>query len=265
MDGIDAHGAFRDARRELDSVRTAPGAARSRGEAADGQIRVFAANGRLDKIELDPRVMRLPRERLAEHLVTAGNAALDDMRAQAPAAQATAIDPAVLARRVEQLTGEGLRSMAMITQAIEDVVARVAPRTGMTGDPSPRGLEQLIEQTRRSVPAVNEDPGAEEPDLGGTGAAADGRVRARVTPSGRIEELEIDPPVLRAASAEVAGHVATALNGALDDMRANSRDRAGAVAGVDLERLQALREDSVRQMSAYAGALRDLIASVYRR
>jgi hypothetical protein len=152
---------------------------------------VCAAGGKVDKIELDPRVMRLAPERLTGHLLTAGNAALDEMRARAPGEQATAIDPGALAQRLEQLTNEGLRSLAMITQAIEDGVARVAPRTGMTGDPSPRGLEQLVEQARRSVPAERDDPGAgeagevDEQDLAGAGTAADGRVRARVSPSGR--------------------------------------------------------------------------------
>jgi hypothetical protein len=159
--------------------------------------------------------------------------------------------------------------MATITQAIEDAMSRVAERTGMTGDPGLQGLEQLVEQTRRSIPAVTGDsagetPG-EAPDLAGEGATADGRIRARVTPGGRIESLAIDPQVMRSASADVAGQAAAAVNAALDDMRAKSRERAGAVGHVDLRRLQALREESVRQMSAYSGALRDLIASVYRR
>ncbi|HZB30624.1 MAG TPA: YbaB/EbfC family nucleoid-associated protein [Streptosporangiaceae bacterium] len=265
MDSADVHGAFRDARRELESVRALPAGAPGVGEAADGQVRVVAAKGVIESIELDPRVMRLPSERLTEHLVAAGNAALAEMRARAPAPEPAGIDPAALAERVEQLTGEGLRSMATITQAIEDAMSRVAERTGMTGDPGLQGLEQLVEQTRRSIPAVTGDSADEAPDLAGAGAAAEGRIRARVTPGGRIESLDIDPGVMRFASADVAEQAAAAVNAALDDMRAKSRDRAGAVGNVDLRRLQALREESVRQMSAYSGALRDLIASVYRR
>ncbi|HEU5159760.1 MAG TPA: hypothetical protein VFU43_22385 [Streptosporangiaceae bacterium] len=273
MDSADVQGAFRNARRELDSIRPAPEDARGTSEAAEGQVRVVAAEGRLEKVELDPRAMRLPSGQLAEHLAAAANAALAEMRARAPAQETAGIDPAMLAERVERLTDEGLRSMATITQAIEDAVARVAERTGMTGDFGLRGLDQLLEQTRRSIPvasaadaAGSADGSAEEgPDLAGEGTAADGRIRARVTPGGLIEVLEIDPPVMRSASAEVAEQAAAAVNAALEDMRAKARDRAGAVGQVDLQRLQALREDSVRQMSAYAGALRDLIASVYRR
>jgi DNA-binding protein YbaB len=266
--GVDVDGAFRDARRQLDSVRAGAGAARGAGEAADGQVRVVAAGGRLERVELDPRVMRMPGERLAGHLVEAGNAALDELRAAAPAPDDTAVDPAVLARRLEQVTEEGLRSMAVITQAIEGAMAQVADRAGMTGDPRPTGLEQLVAETRRVVPAPPPpDPseGAEPPDPTGAGEAAEGRIRARVAPGGRIDALEIDPPALRLPSADLAEQVKAAVNGALDDMRAKAQERAGAVGPVDPQRLQQLREDSVRQMTAYAGALRDLIASVYRR
>ena len=235
------------------------------GEAADGQVRVVAVKGALEKVELDPRVMRLPSRRLAEHLVAAANAALAEMRARAPAQETGGVDPAVLAERVEWLADEGLHSMATITQAIEDAMARVAERAGMTGDLGLRGLDQLVDQTRRSIPAAARGSQDEAPDLAGEGTAAVGRIRARVTPRGRIEVLDIDSPVMRSASAEVADQAAAAVNAALDDMRVKARERASAVGSVDLQRLQALREDSVRQMSAYAGALRDLIVSVYRR
>jgi DNA-binding protein YbaB len=265
--GADVDGAFRDARRQLESARAGADAGRGTGEAADGQVRVVAAGGRLERVELDPRVMRMPGERLAGHLVAAGNAALDELRAAAPAADDAAVDPAALAQRLERVTEEGLRSMAVITQAIEDAMAQVADRTGMTGDPRPDGLEQLVAQTRGAVPAPPspEDGDEEPPDLTGAGDGAEGRIRARVAPGGRIDVLEIDPPALRLPSADVAEQVKVAVNGAMDDMRAKARERVGPVGTVDLQRLQQLREDSVRQMTTYAGALRDLIASVYRR
>jgi DNA-binding protein YbaB len=265
MGGVDVDGAFGDARRQLKSVRASADTVRGEGEAADGQVRAVATGGRLERVELDPRVMRLPGERLAGHLVTAANAALDDLRARSPAQADAGVDPAVLAQRLKQVTDEGLQSMAMITQAIEGAMARVADRTGMTGDPRPNGLERLIEETRRVVPAPPERDGEEPPDLTGAGEAAEGRIRARVAPGGRVEALELDPPALRLPSADVAQETKAAINAALEDMQAKAQERAGALGSVDLEQLQQLREDSVRQMSAYAGALRDLIASVYRR
>jgi DNA-binding protein YbaB len=267
---VDFEGAFVEARRQLDSVRAGADAARGEGEAADGQVRVVAAGGQLERVELDPRTKRMPGEQLAGHLVAAGNAALAELRSRAPAAGDVSVDPAMLARTLQQVTDEGLRSLAAITQAIEDAKAQVSDRTGMTGDPRPYGLEQLVEETRQVVPAPpperdDQDPLDEEPpDLAGAGEAADGRIRARVAAGGSIEALEIDPPALRLASAEVAQQVKVAINGALDDMRAKAHKHAGAAGTVDLQRLQQLREDSVRQMGAYAGALRDLIASVYR-
>ncbi|TMR02452.1 YbaB/EbfC family DNA-binding protein [Actinomadura soli] len=97
------------------------------GEAAEGRVKVTAASGgRLTKVELNPRALRLSAEELGEHLVTAANAALDDLRRNAGAAAAgQAIDTARLSEQIEGLQNESLRQMTMISQSFNDAIAKV--------------------------------------------------------------------------------------------------------------------------------------------
>jgi DNA-binding protein YbaB len=92
-------------------------------EAADGLVRATATGGRLHRLELDPRAMRLPSETLAEEITIAVNAALNDLRAAS--AQARGADLAVLSRQVREVQDEGVRRMAMISSAIQEAMARM--------------------------------------------------------------------------------------------------------------------------------------------
>ncbi|WP_245974297.1 YbaB/EbfC family nucleoid-associated protein [Thermomonospora umbrina] len=94
------------------------------GEAADGRIRVTAGQGgEIKGIELDPRVMRMASEELAEHLTVAVNAALTDLRSRATTSD-TPIDPSVLADRLQEVQDQGLRQMGLFAQGLEDAMAR---------------------------------------------------------------------------------------------------------------------------------------------
>jgi DNA-binding protein YbaB len=102
--------------------------AEGRGSAADGRIRVVAGpGGEITSIELDPRVMRMASQELAEHLTEAVNQALRELRAQATTAD-TAIPPEVLAQRLAEVQDQGLRQMAVFTQSLQDVMARLGRR-----------------------------------------------------------------------------------------------------------------------------------------
>jgi DNA-binding protein YbaB len=116
-------------RRTLESLRssrTPAGDARGVGEAADGRVRAVAAGpGRLESLELDPRVMRMPSQDLAQQVLTAVNAALDDLAAQAPSAEGMAVpDPAELAAAVADIQQQSVRQMAAISQALTAAVQR---------------------------------------------------------------------------------------------------------------------------------------------
>jgi DNA-binding protein YbaB len=117
------------ARKTLESLRSSrlPGAdARGTGEAAGGQVRVVAASpGRLESLQLDPRVMRMPSKDLAACVLAAANAALEDLAAQAPSTEGISVpDPGELAAAVADVQQQSVRQMAAISQAIAAAVQR---------------------------------------------------------------------------------------------------------------------------------------------
>ncbi|MCO6011602.1 YbaB/EbfC family nucleoid-associated protein [Actinoallomurus purpureus] len=234
---------------------------RGEGDAADGQVLAVASRGRLTRVEVAPRLMGSPAEELASDILTAVNAAFDDLRAHLPTAEA--IDPAVLAARLGEFQEQALLSMSKITEAISGAMEKLRDRTTIHGDPSPKGLEHLLEETRNLVDAVA-GSAKDTPQVEGEGSAADGRIRVVAPPGGRLTSLEIDRRALRMASEELAAHVVTAVNAALDDLEAKSREQSEAPR-VDRRRLQALRETSTEQMASYTRALRDLMAGIERR
>jgi DNA-binding protein YbaB len=239
----------------------APVEVRGVGEAADGQVRAVTAGSRLDRLDVEPRLMRGRAEELAAHILSAVNAAFADLRARSPSV--APVDVAVLVRTLSEVQGEGLRSLAAITRALSDAVEQLRERTGMTGDVGTKGLESLVEQTQGTVDALRGDA-QDAPDVVGRGEGADGSVVAVVPPGGRVESLEIDQRAMRMASAELAEQVVVAVNAALEDLRARSREQMGALR-VDAERLTALRDQSTEQMTAYARSLNALISSIQPR
>jgi len=94
---------------------------------------VATADGRLERVQLDPRALRMPSEELAAHLVTAVNAALDALAAVAAerAAQAgpvAPVDTAALAEQLRQVQEDGVRRMAAFTQGISAAMAQLGRR-----------------------------------------------------------------------------------------------------------------------------------------
>lgn len=133
---------LREARRRLESLRagdparTGPEAggdraapARGVGEASEGHVKAVASRGRLVRLDLDPRMMRSSEVELGEQLAAAVNAALEDLRAQASAAEPEPVpDPAALAETLRAVQEEGLQQMAVITRAVNDATARIQSR-----------------------------------------------------------------------------------------------------------------------------------------
>ena len=99
------------------------GAPEGYGEAADGLVRAVASGGRIDRVELSPRVMRMDSQTLAEEITRAVNAALDELRVST--AQARGVDLVALQQQVRQAQDEGVRRMALFTSAIQDAMARI--------------------------------------------------------------------------------------------------------------------------------------------
>ncbi len=131
------------------------------------------------------------------------------------------------------------------------------------------GLERLLEDTRRALGAMRSGrsgPVPAEPaePVRGEGTAADGRVTARVVAGGHVEELRVDPRLMRAGSEEMCAQIMVAVNAAVDDLRSRTAEAAPAamdpavLAGM-LENLQA---DSVRQMTRFSEGVAETVAKI---
>lgn len=93
------------------------------GTAADGMVRVVAANGRIERVELDPKVMRMPSASLAEEFARAANAAIDELRS-AYAAAMPEVDLDALAGEMEQVEEMGLHALRRAAQSIDKAAAQ---------------------------------------------------------------------------------------------------------------------------------------------
>jgi DNA-binding protein YbaB len=155
-------------------------------------------------------------------------------------------------------------------------------------DPAFSELERNLAAARRKLDALRanrpagstrqqvrqDGPPGGRPDavtVHGSGDAADGRVRAVAVSDdafGLIESVELEPRMLRMGTGELAGHVQTALNAALDDMRANAWAAPAAAAnpGIDVgeltKRLSEVRDQATRQLYQLTSALQDVLAKI---
>ncbi|MEU1737245.1 YbaB/EbfC family nucleoid-associated protein [Streptosporangium sp. NPDC020145] len=100
------------------------------GRAADGQVSVLVGpDGRLAALNLNPRVMRMASEDLAREILTAVNAALDDLRANIPGLDPAAIpDPGRLAESLEGVHADVTRRLDEFASGIESTVRRLEER-----------------------------------------------------------------------------------------------------------------------------------------
>jgi hypothetical protein len=120
-----------EARQMLRDLRANPGRptdgepVQGTGEAADGMVRVVAEGGKISKVELNPRVMRLASESLAEELAKAVNAALADLASKAVAEVSPLGDPAVLEAKLAELQDQSVRQMARYSQSLSEMLARL--------------------------------------------------------------------------------------------------------------------------------------------
>ncbi|MFJ1539930.1 YbaB/EbfC family nucleoid-associated protein [Micromonospora chalcea] len=126
-------------------------------------------------------------------------------------------------------------------------------------------LDGLLTEARRALQMVRSGgAGPAEPEAAqsttGTGTAADGMVSATIT-DGRFDTLVIEPRLMRLPAAELAEHVTSAVNAALDDLRDRRRDSEQS-ADLDAlaQSLRAVQDRSIRQMTQMSHALRDVVA-----
>ncbi|MEU8130006.1 YbaB/EbfC family nucleoid-associated protein [Micromonospora sp. NPDC049049] len=125
-------------------------------------------------------------------------------------------------------------------------------------------MDDLLTETRRALEAVrsgrpetladsHEVPAAH-------GSAADGLVTATIT-DGRLDSFMIDPRLMRLPSWELAEHVMTAVNEALDVLR-GGQPAIGQPVDVDAlaSGLHEVQDRSIRQMAQMSQTLQDVVA-----
>ncbi|MEV4469884.1 YbaB/EbfC family nucleoid-associated protein [Nonomuraea sp. NPDC049504] len=127
----------------------------------------------------------------------------------------------------------------------------------------------MISQALRTLAAVRSSGvPAEGPPLQGEGQAAHGHVRATVVAGGRLASLSVDPRVMRGGSEAMCAEIVTAVNAAVDDLRAQAAERASDAAASSEEisaTLLGLQQESVRQMERFTQSLNDVVARFERR
>jgi DNA-binding protein YbaB len=147
-------------------------------------------------------------------------------------------------------------------------------------------VERLLGETRRALGALRSANGTASPDgtaapdgphggLGpteaapaepvrGAGSAADGKITAKVAAGGHLDELTVDPRLLRSGADELCAQIMVAVNAAVDDLRAQTAQAAPAtmdpaeLAGI-IEDLQA---ESVRQMNQITQGVAETVSKI---
>ncbi|WP_329086353.1 hypothetical protein [Streptosporangium sp. NBC_01469] len=90
---------------------------------------VAGQDGRLHELHLNPRVMRMASENLAQEILLAVNAALDDLRAGVPGLEAAELtDPQELAKTLGGVHADVMRRMDEFADGVELVVRRLEER-----------------------------------------------------------------------------------------------------------------------------------------
>jgi hypothetical protein len=95
------------------------------GEAADGLVRVTVTGGRLSTVELNPRVMKLASQELAEAFVEAANAALADLASKRSTVDGPTVDPAALEAQLAEAQERGMMRLRQFTQTIDEALSRL--------------------------------------------------------------------------------------------------------------------------------------------
>jgi DNA-binding protein YbaB len=99
------------------------------GQAANGQVSAVAdPDGRLRELIINPRVMRMASEDLAREILTAVNAALDDLRATIPGLETATMDPKALAGSLDGMQDDVMRRLDEFASEIELTVRRLEER-----------------------------------------------------------------------------------------------------------------------------------------
>nr|WP_221380308.1 YbaB/EbfC family nucleoid-associated protein [Actinoplanes polyasparticus] len=138
----------------------------------------------------------------------------------------------------------------------------------MTGPIDPSGLGGTLADVVAALGRAQEPSGdqdEQEPPVG-TGEAAEGRVRVRAALPGRIENLELEPSMLRLSAEELAREIESAVNAALADLQGRAVATAGtADLGVLTDQLKDIQFNAERQFAKMTASLVEAQEQLTRR
>ncbi|WP_433260102.1 hypothetical protein ACQPZF_23110 [Actinosynnema sp. CS-041913] len=238
------------------------------GRSADGLVEVTVAEGRVTAVAVRRSPAELPTSDLGDHLATAVNAALAAARAAVPTATDPLPDLDVLLDRLNSVGEQSGEFLRRIGSALDDVMAKVGPRTGMRGDPSPSGVDAVFSDAATALRTARDQlAGFQGPQVTGSGSDEDHEVWVTVGVDGTVSEVELSGAVRGMTSRQFDDRARQAVNAALDDWTAKRRDQSPPdAAGADFGRLaaqaDALRTQSLDQLRGYTKKLNSIMGSI---
>ncbi len=138
----------------------------------------------------------------------------------------------------------------------------------MTSPIDPSGLGGTLADVAAALGRAQTPSGEQEeqePPIG-TGEAADGRVRVRAVWPGRIENLELEPSLLRLSGGELAREIESAVNAALADLQGRAVSAAGAAdLGALTDQLKDVQFNAQRQFAKLTASLVEAQEQLTRR
>jgi hypothetical protein len=254
------------ARQRLAELRAAPPAPQPEARPAepavavseDERIRVTAAGRRLTAVDLDPRLLRLDADDLADDLTAVINQALDRARPSPPAPQdVPPVDLTAVRAKLDAALAEGQAGMRQMTGAIGDAVAQINERAVMRGSFEPPDFDALFARTRAALAAAGTANGAAE----GEAWAVDDRLYAKASSSGRVVRLVWEYGL---SAADIADGSRAAVNGALARAETEAR-RSAAPSAEFTENVRAAQDAGLRELGRYVTSLQSLMSDIQPR
>jgi DNA-binding protein YbaB len=243
---------------------TGSSGARGVGEADEGRVRVTVVDERLETVRVEPRLLRSPVDDLSARLVEAVNAALADFRAHLRDGGEMDFDLREIATDLQKANEQFGRDMRRNMAEAAETVAELRRSGVVVGELPTMAFDDLIGDLTEVLHKVDGGRDADDEELIGTGEAPRGSVRAVCVAGGRLDRLSLDARALR-GTVELERDVVTAVNAALDDLAAKTRERR-AEAEIDPEELKKqlgqLRERNLTRLESYYQALGDVIGGI---
>jgi DNA-binding protein YbaB len=248
---------------------TSPDQLTGYGVAAGGRIKVTAQSGHLVRADLDPGVLQLRPDALADELTQAVNSALNDARPALPALDPhDQVDLGAVAREFAAFSDQAAQRIQAIASAMADAVASLASDGKLPAGSGPPDGANLLQQMQRvagllpgAAAATPKDPSIMQAQ--GSGQAG-GLVRALAVPPGRVSHLDIDPDAVRAGTQQLGGLVTGAVNMALDSLEQSQREQlaVGSARRAELkEQLRQLNDAALAQIREF-GSVASWLGSI---